>query len=170
MAGAEIFKPKQIILGRGQIRRADLYDGSVDLRSANSGQNTTWMSADSGNDARLPNAVLFQCECGHWRRVVLDSEPNFTCERPFENPRERCPFIWSVKREVEGYNEDGTKRAVLSRDDKGLPIITGRKLKEVVEEEIARRVTAGEVTYAQPQFQGKQAQADLAAQVKQVKK
>lgn len=63
-----------------------------------------------------PGCWNFFCECGYenWRvgcsRVVNDSEPNFSCERPIEEATDvKCPLRWKLAPLIKEYEEKAEK-------------------------------------------------------------
>lgn len=160
--------PRQEI--RTPVQGGLMMDGSWDRQAA---QNPNMLAAGIGvkrlvsdigktyGAVEAPTAFLFVCKCGFIRRVV-DSEVNFTCERPRNDQGEGCNIYWSkevassqskydpetgdplMEVVVEECETPKLKRKYL------LPRITGRYVNEVKREEFARRKARGEQEVAQP--------------------
>lgn len=146
-----------------------MMDGAWDLKAAQNselvmrGIGVKTLSSDIGKSnakVETPTAFLFVCKCGFIRRVV-DSEVNFTCERPKDDRGDGCNIFWSkeVSPSTEKYNpETGDplmevvleEMAAPSGRKYMLPRITGRYIHEVRREEFARRKARGEPETAQP--------------------
>ena len=160
MAG-EIFKPRRIIT-RGTIKelvRPGL-DGSADEQSeeqALTGSFTRTLAADP------PGAFIFECHCGHKRRVTYE-EKNFRCERGGIGAMD-CDILWTRKqKESEEIDENGKNIMVDDTVDETIevvddvsgkkrkmrvprPVFVGRKVGELKAEEFARRKARGEPVY-----------------------
>ena len=166
MPELETFKPRRIIT-RGEISRIVTMgkDGCIDAASLESsfqtGHFTQTLKADP------PGGFLFECHCGHIRRVTY-SETNFRCERGGVGKDCVCDILWRRLQKDSGevdqdgrpiFKDDTTEETIEVVDD-----VTGTKMKMKVPrpqfvgyrvgvlraQEFAARKARGEAEIANP--------------------
>lgn len=170
MAG-ETFKPKRVLM-RGTIKETvgigALTAGSVDIPEGEEAQ----MQAASGIFTRRvvcepPGAWIFECECGHKRRI-LDSERNFACEAEMVG-RPKCDIIWTTKPRGSGEFDDNGDEIMVPEMEKQtitvndewtkkprkvtveIPIFIGRRKGDVMRASRQAQAASGEGTqFSQP--------------------
>jgi len=162
----EKVRPKRVIL-RGGVREivTGMQDGKVDFQGegqAVAGVFTRTLKVDP------PGALIFECVCGHKRRV-LHSEKTFRCERGGW-PKPDCDILWTRRQKMSNEFDEETGQPLWEDETEEVelevieeftgkrkkamvpcPIFEGRKLSEVKREEYARRRSLGLVESDQPQ-------------------
>ncbi len=165
----EVFSPKRIIT-RGMIRKLVVpgeggsIDGAVNAQTdaeALTGSHTFTLAADP------PGAFIFECHCGHMRRVTF-METNFRCERGGVGSDCTCPILWSRKLKDSGEVDDEGKPIMVDDTvDETVEVVDelsgkrrkvkvprpqfiGRLVGELKAEEFARRKARGEAPVANP--------------------
>jgi hypothetical protein len=165
-------EPKQDAVYTNRSMDPGSMDGAWDFQAASRGFGMRRVHADIGKsttDIETPTAFVFVCECGYSRRVIVETEQSFTCERPNASGAPGCGIIWQQvleeSDEVNVKNGGFVKRPVYEEKSSigkiqrkyMMPKIRGRYVKDMVREtELARRA-AGLPTGSQyqPQSFGK---------------
>lgn len=171
MAEQKSFKPRSVrtrgaikeLIGPGQMGGVGKVDYEQSDSEAAAGMFTRRLVADP------PGGFIFECHCGHKRRVTGE-ETNFFCERGgWTDGKTECQIVWSRKRvKVEGeFDEEGrdvyedvTEQETIEVPDEytgkkrkvkiDVPVFEGRFVGDVKKAEFARRKAAGEEVQAQP--------------------